>query len=82
MNFKITNINKDKELSVTQNTADAETIWIGRWPNTWFSLYTNKVISLGQAYDLRGRKILELRKPCYHGTIMPVICTHYTTNFY
>lgn len=63
-------------LTFGQNTADAETIWISRWPNTWFSLYTNKGISLGQAYDLRGRKILELRKPCYHGTIMPVICTH------
>lgn len=43
-------------LTFGQNTADAETIWISRWPNTWFSLYTNKGISLGQAYDLRGRK--------------------------
>lgn len=52
-------------LTLGQNTADAETIWISRWPNTWFSLYNNKGISLGQAYDLRGRKILELRKPCH-----------------
>ena len=49
-------------LTFGQNTADAETIWISRWPNSWFSLYTNKGISLGQAYDLPGRKILELRK--------------------